>query len=907
MLDSGRAVATLADAGAKPVQHVLDALGRRSYLRATNEGTVRAEDLSVDELRVFQTLSAHGSTVAPSAPSRPPQKPRPRATAGAAGMRSDARASAIERAWPTFGRLATSKVTTATSRRAASSTNGGASEPPGSPPSRGRAALPAGKASSLLETLAPRASVRGSAGALGPSSAGSVGGSASFFDNSDTTLVGVPAAPVGFGNLAVPADASVPATSIDGLPTEPTCYRYKAYVRTHPTRPEDCPREVQDDWNGSTYAFSACPYNDYALAAADLNRAFGTDWEDVLWSVVGLRAVSSAPDVNLAEPDREPLWWVWSAGDTNYAPDVSSTPRAEVMMRALGLIVDYEQGIPEIWERLGVRAAVTDRIRAGLMSYRIYGPVPDAKWHDLTKVINDLGDAVESYLAAAQDAWDLFYEAVLWVWESAAGVDWTSGGPETSQLGDSLTAVIGSYTDIVDALTGEGDMDALEALDAHLGTMLDVLGKDIGTIAAVLATATFAAGLALFELLALAVALQAALGRLFVAVAVMTRAFTFDGAELDEWISETVVGPRICSGSPFTRLASGPVVNPGASDCACTQQQWVQMFDTIPFTFDYYGASETADKPSMGSNHTMLPPGLTSDGREAVWFCQLQVDRAAIMYDWLVSLATRHFAVWVRNGEAASFHATSHCLRMALAVAAELGALAVHETTHNVSLWHCAEPAAISGMKVGCAQDACRYIWLAFVTARLGLPGMEHDNGTTSGGTSSIFWSLGLGNPFGSYTVTDSATGFLTSWRCDGAPTSTPIAGQTEIQPYYYSNVECAQEYDEETASAISGLATATQVLSVAFWTTGDPLYPLAAYLASIMGPISDEYASWEGVASEDRNAIIWFNIDRPLQIGGNVTWGCILRQSPTCVVDTAAKPFWTTDIPTGYLGCCCA
>lgn len=389
------------DAGvgaAARVRQVRDPLGRRGYIRKDDGGTLLASDLSVDEWSLFLTQRADPPTATGVTRSRPNGASARRATASAAGRGSDARATAIRRAWPRFGGLIVSAMTAKSATR---SVRSGRPQHPMSPGPRTTAAP------GVAGTPPPAVAL----GSIGPGTSaaqgGSFGVSAAYVNDPGVggLAVGAIAIPGDIGGLVVPAVAATPATSIEGFPTEPVCYLYKVYARKaniqlHGTGATQCPTEVREDWDAFITDYGACPYNDYAVAAADLARLLGPEWEDDLWGVVGLRAASSASDVNLAAADREPLWWSWSDADTNYPPDVSLTPRAEVMMRALSLILDFEQGIPEIWEGHAVRDAVSDRIRAGLMSYRIYGPVPDAKWDDLSAVITDLGDAVNTYLEA---------------------------------------------------------------------------------------------------------------------------------------------------------------------------------------------------------------------------------------------------------------------------------------------------------------------------------------------------------------------------------------------------------------------------------------------------------------------------------------------------------------------------
>ncbi|HND32772.1 MAG TPA: hypothetical protein PLA94_22405, partial [Myxococcota bacterium] len=133
-----------------------------------------------------------------------------------------------------------------------------------------------------------------------------------------------------------------------------------------------------------------------------------------------------------------------------------------------------------------------------------------------------------------------------------------------------------------------------------------------------------------------------------------------------------------------------------------------------PIRFGFGGIS---GEISLGAHHA------GASGEHIVYFCSLETDRSAAIYDWFMGLAATHTLAaedptiieqWEDHKVAQNI-----CLRMALSAAAKLARLVVHETAHNLDLYHCAQGPR---KKAGCVQDAVAWTWFWYTTARLGLP-----------------------------------------------------------------------------------------------------------------------------------------------------------------------------------------
>lgn len=74
---------------------------------------------------------------------------------------------------------------------------------------------------------------------------------------------------------------------------------------------------------------------------------------------------------------------------------------------------------------------------------------------------------------------------------------------------------------------------------------------------------------------------------------------------------------------------------------------------------------------------------------------------------------------------------------------------------------------------------------------------------------------------------------------------------------------------------------------------------PYVAEAAALLQSISWEWG-WE-----DLSASLNFNIDRPLSMGGVVTWCCITGRRH-CTGEAEPMPCWSSGAPEGYRGCCC-
>ena len=105
-------------------------------------------------------------------------------------------------------------------------------------------------------------------------------------------------------------------------------------------------------------------------------------------------------------------------------------------------------------------------------------------------------------------------------------------------------------------------------------------------------------------------------------------------------------------------------------------------------------------------------------------FCTIQIDRMAMMYDWFITLACSHMlaagAAENPNQEQNHTDAQNLCLRMALSVLVWAAELILHETGHNLDLWHCGKNSKEEN-KASCIQDVIKNVWKAHTMARLGL------------------------------------------------------------------------------------------------------------------------------------------------------------------------------------------
>ena len=344
------------------------------------------------------------------------------------------------------------------------------------------------------------------------------------------------------------------------------------------------------------------------------------------------------------------------------------------------------------------------------------------------------------------------------------------------------------------------------------------------------------------------------------------------------WVVHEFIKPRQCFGVGQQQLAAAPGFGDLGSDLdnscmddGCDVRVVRDLRDQVAFTFQWRGAVTDVDF-GIGSNH-----GALSD---TVWFCNITIDRGSVLFDWFVALATRHLARALAGDGLAHLQATNIVLRMALAVCAEWGRTLIHETAHNLSLWHCAEPDWWRSRPhtVGCVQDGAAWTWKLFVTARLGLPGFEsweansHDPGFALGTRNEavVYWRPGL-----------------------GLDLHTPGAyGAFELK----DEVLCKQGTRLGDAE-LAAMETWSGVLLVAGI--------VSQSLVLVVASRALAFAAEELDLGERHFADLRFTIRSPLQRGGTVTYCCLQDRTHDCAADAEKVPCWPENPPSGFRGCC--
>ena len=549
------------------------------------------------------------------------------------------------------------------------------------------------------------------------------------------------------GNVSPDANLDVPGSSS-------TCYRYRLWFppsleRADPSgAPSLGPGGIVDasardpappcggthakDW--TSVDFDLCMADEFTFqdAVALLTAHYGSliAAEDALWSLVGV-----------SRPQRDGLlaanlvgdqWNEWNTDGSilNYSPSVSPTPRREFVLRTMQLVREFEEGLPETFEGLAVRAAIGDRIASGSMDFRIYTSEAD----DTPAILED---------------------------------------PEG-------------------------------------------------------------------------------------------------------WVVHEFIKPRQCFGVDQQQFASGPDFGDLGSDLGnsctddgCDVRVVRDLRDRVAFTFQWRGAVENAEY-GIGSNH-----GALSD---TVWFCNVTLDRGSVLFDWFVALATRHLARAVAGDGLAHLQAANIVLRMALAVCAEWGRTLIHETAHNLSLWHCAEPDwwRARPHTVGCVQDGAAWTWKLFVTARLGLPGtwsiVNHDAGFPLGtrNESVVYWRPDLGLDL--YTA--------------------GVQGVFELT----DEVLCKQGA-RASDNELAAMQTWSDVLLVAGI--------LSRSLVLVLASRALAFAAEELDLGEEHSADLRFTIRHPLQRDETVTYCCLRNRTRDCAADPEEASCWPDNPPSGFRGCC--
>ncbi|HND29226.1 MAG TPA: hypothetical protein PLA94_04470 [Myxococcota bacterium] len=311
--------------------------------------------------------------------------------------------------------------------------------------------------------------------------------------------------------------------------------------------------------------------------------------------------------------------------------------------------------------------------------------------------------------------------------------------------------------------------------------------------------------------------------------------------------------------TPFAITPPTPV--PGVCDAArCVQAQnvlrmWGQMQFNIP----------TLDPNAIhGAHH-----GPTLDSR-GVHLCSVTVDILAAIYDWFLGYAATHALAaedpsimpqWADHRAAQNI-----CLRMALSAAATLAKNLLHETAHNLDLWHCARNDA---HKAGCVQDAIAWTWVAYVTARLGLPMSLKFTG------------------FDFYEV---------NWMTTYGLNTTDRAGNSlSGRVILASAIECQQ------GSMLSQTAdTVWDVANVIVLVTSALSGQISGVLASVVSILVNKAVTSD--LGNQISASIQFGVDFPLVMGGHVT-ACVITGRGGCA-DQPSTECWQSDSPERFEHC---
>lgn len=772
----------------------------------------------------------------------------------------------------------------------------------------------------LVDAIAPI--LERDSGYQGPSPETTIHGQADFPFQLD------PARTMSDDVLPAPGEGLVPPGLGSGGDGELPCFSFRAFVRNDQPIDIYCVPDWESSWDESSFA--ACAEATYAEAVVKLTGDYGEDWESALWGMVdGGEVVSSAAlDDNLAPSDVTPQWYTWDATRTKYEPDVDSAPRRALMRRAMWMICKYQEGIPKTWDSLEVRASVIEPLEAGAMSFRIIDRVLFGDW--------------EAYGTEIAGAWagleGAYAEIVMWSGEAEQAAEEVEGSEKRVEKWEDHTQV-----GEVDALLQElfEFLENLAGCAADPDTCSELLGATTSLDDLVADLTAFLLLISGFEeplLEPLADALNGLLGALNAIRGLVKQLERwFMALDVEELIEE-VVRTSTCVGPANHYLKSAPSSS-SAFRCraACDTATGTALYGAMRFEWgweDAFGNAPAAAEPvNVGHNHGWLNPRIHLPARTTVnhdftetdhtaawgnrvWFCTTHLDRDAIMYDWYVSVATRIFATLsaldpTSDRYAAAQLAVNHCLRMAMGVAAEFAGMIVHETAHNLSLWHCSEPTTIAeGKKISCAQDVARVAWRLHVTAVCGLPWVAHDfpDDTDQEAFSEVVWDIRLGNAADAdWGEVWEAGDYMFSWVSPD--------GSEQIQPYVFERVICVGPSSEgEAATAetlddigswlvdmanILGFAEALGVGTEDDWM--DPLWQVGTIFQSI----ADEETFW--TAYDDQFANLTFSIDTPLQPGGAVTWACLWHQNSCCLPDGSGgyRELWGKDAPPGYLGCC--
>ena len=690
-----------------------------------------------------------------------------------------------------------------------------------------------------------------------------------------------------------------------------TCYVYQAWARLPGTEKMDpCPVEYYEDWDCAEFATCLPNGMTYEDAVADLEDELGSGWRDALWGLVDLESeVDDKLEGNLASRIVEPLWYEWESDKSNYEPQTTSLPRKTFMLRVLDLIVRYKEGIPKTQQDTEIWPWVVDTIEAGAMSFRLYER--DYELND-----ESLSESLLALVNQLQELKDDLDELAGDVADAVAAIpDWIADA--VGSLVPALRDIIDLIDAIVDCLLGAGDCDDVEAAMDELASNFAWVVDLIEWLADL--------GVELAEDLIALMEDARDLAEDFEQVVLDIRQFLAE-FDVEEVLMNLALRPVNCLGPEHLEWVSGPPVEAlsgsvGADEADCratcgpSVSGQVNMFGGIDFQFQYTGTSKGSE--GFAANHGVFPAATLSAELSAagvdvdltlfpwgnrVWFCDSEVDVCAMMYDWLVALATRHYArsfsrAMDESERQKQLLAANMCLRMALSVAVDFGRVVLHETMHNRSLFHCDEPDLFGGRNIGCQQDAVAVPWRLYTTAKLGLPWTAvHGN---SSGAVATPWSVRINWDIG-YSVDNDVS--IAQQDCHGNQ-ATASTGLTPLQPYGWTgSVHC--ENGNFLFTSATAASTAEDI--------GEALIVIGTILGSATlvaaGTIVDALA--ELPVSGNIGADTVFNIDRPLEMGGQVTSCCIVNRPEECAGSTDAVSCWPlSDPPCGmdYEGCCCA
>lgn len=721
---------------------------------------------------------------------------------------------------------------------------------------------------------------------------------------------------------AAPAAASgkAPESDSPGIPNRAigACYRYRSWRRREGTeKSEPCPEEFvsqhpdyadfnyQNAGDWEVFDFTACLPDGftYDRAVDVLEEAVGTEVQSALWALVGEDGIDEENTIlrqNFAPDAVEPLWNSWSAADTSYTPLTTDAPRRSLTLRALDFILSMRAGIPSTWSGFDLHPLVLDPIAAGAMSYRIY----------------------ERFFTGQSTQEDAYLEELLETVEALA------------ELRSDLDAILLRLTasriallaDIVAALVRLiallGDLNTCITTGQRCEQVVADIQAARQSFANARASLTRWGGViaeTVFELIDDVVNLDNQLDELLAE----REDYWDENLDYENAFMEGIFRRAQCKGLPHLRWNGGPpTTNPGA-DCLA-ECPWVDyehdLRDVISFPFQWDGDGRLTSEDAINSNnHGFVPRGneieaqLGARGGEhpfsdlgwgnRVWFCVTNIDRAAMMFDWYVALATRHFAHSFRTNDPGNWlrHslAAHTVLRMALGVVSRWAKTILHETAHNVSVFHCNEPVerelGLTGLMIGCVQDVVSNAWLVNAMAQKGLPVVEHfldspalDSIAT---TSEVTWNINYGWKVGT---------------CNGVLSPAPSGTyDVQFQSYFIDEgIECEQSQfvDDATLQRMHAIARALAVVGAL------RLSPSLLGLAYVLEFVTDQIEELPEASTDLESGDMMFNIDRPLEMGGKVTDCCFLDLNPECVGRTGAPCWSVADAPAGtaWRGCCC-